>query len=812
MDQCPFCGTRLLANTTFCSNCGRTFDQSAAQATHLTDAPTLHLEGEPDETVNTTPPPVEKTSIPGRITLLPLGNDAESAPPENDEEDEEEKRRKAALAGLGAPLLGELINQPAQAQTPVLQGTPQASNVPIMHGTPQGAAGSPTLPAPGTGAPSAQSTLLKRLLPTRKPGHHKPPRHHRPPRHHHHHHHHRIHHFLHATHGGISNLVIMIGAATALILGGIFTLGATAFSPNLSLSGGSTIQSGGNLTIHGGHFIPNSNVELTLDNKPLYISGRVQPAEQASTQRQAGTTLNMLTSYTWLQPGRSNVISVRGDGTFLVTIYVDPSWVVGKHTIHASEAVTHRSASLSFTVAAPSVTVTETPTATPTPTPTPSPTPSPTPTPTPAPAPFQPPSQTPPPPALSCATPGTLNLGPVTAGSSRTVSGTVTLCTTGVGLLNWSSSHSSASWLRVNPGNGSIHAPSIAHVTVSASAAHLAAGTYTSTITFGGGVTQTVHVTFTVKAPVPGLLVSPTSLDEANSSQCSVNPEGQSSDCTVTVTNTSSAVSLNWSASGSANATIQPGSGTLAAGGSARVAISVPLSNCDGSAHTVATFKGPGNSASVTWTCAAPKLSVSPTSLDANNTDQCSYNTESQLSNCTVTVTNTSSVAGLNWSASGDVGATVSPQSGTLGPGSSARVAISVPLSNCIIDSLHVATFKGPANSVGVIWACPAPQLSVNTTSLNGNNTDQCSFNEGSQVFSCTVTLTNDSRFVDLAWSASGGAGATVSPQSSTLGPGSSISVTIVVPFSDCNGSTITVATFKGPANSIDVTFSGCGG
>ena len=46
----------------------------------------------------------------------------------------------------------------------------------------------------------------------------------------------------------------------------------------------------------------------------------------------------------------NNTVSVGVDGTFAVTITANPGWSIGKHTIKASEAPTHRSTSLDFTI------------------------------------------------------------------------------------------------------------------------------------------------------------------------------------------------------------------------------------------------------------------------------------------------------------------------------------------------------------------------------------------------------------------------------------------------------------------------------
>src|SRR5260370_19215587 len=92
MEQCPFCKASVSANATFCNNCGRTFDQSAAQATAASEASTLR----PPETTDSNS---EKTLVTGQNSdpATPLPGDPNTPSPEGQSvEDEAHRKRSAA--------------------------------------------------------------------------------------------------------------------------------------------------------------------------------------------------------------------------------------------------------------------------------------------------------------------------------------------------------------------------------------------------------------------------------------------------------------------------------------------------------------------------------------------------------------------------------------------------------------------------------------------------------------------------------------------------------------------------------------------
>ena len=391
----------------------------------------------------------------------------------NQEEEEEEKRRRAALLGMGIPLLGSLVveEMPNAGNVPMVEGTPQMGAVPTVQGRPNPPAGSteqglyssptvmsPQLPSsvPVTPSPATTVTL-------HQPHHPHPPN----PK----------------PHG--CSLVFIIVAITIpiLIILSFLGLGLTLFAPSLSLSGSTNVVQGGTFTLHGSHFIPGSSVTLTLDNTiPLYIVRNILPVQSTHVVNSSMQILTVDTQMAQQLAMLNNIVFVRGDGTFAVSITANPGWSIGKHTITASESLTHRSTSLDFTIYVAGTTPTSTGSASPTP----------------------PHTTTPTLPGLSCVNPSTLSLGPVIQGSNQAISAPITLCTSGTGTVNWKATwdQNAAPWLHLDTTTGQISAPGQAQVTVSALASNLAPGSYSVTLTFSSqpdNSTKSLQITFTVQ-------------------------------------------------------------------------------------------------------------------------------------------------------------------------------------------------------------------------------------------------------------------------------------------------------------------------
>jgi len=234
-------------------------------------------------------------------------------------EEEEERRRRAALLGMGVPLLGSpaVEGMPNAENVPMVEGTAQIGGVPTVQGTPYppaGSMGQGLYSSPTVMAPKLPSSIPVASLPdTTGTLHHI----------HHPHHPHPPHPSNPNPHG--CSLVFIIAAILipVLIILSFLGLGFTLFAPSLSLSGSTSVVQGGTFTLHGSHFIPGSSVTLTLDDAiPLYFSSRSFPI-----QSRANTSMKILNLDTQLAQRLTfsgNTISVGGDGTFVVTITVNP--------------------------------------------------------------------------------------------------------------------------------------------------------------------------------------------------------------------------------------------------------------------------------------------------------------------------------------------------------------------------------------------------------------------------------------------------------------------------------------------------------
>jgi hypothetical protein len=678
MFYCTFCGAEIPEDASFCGNCGQVPIPAPENQARMSSFRRVELQQVADNTGLPGNAPAPTTSPHWEYDQSKGKDDASTIPVVDDDE---ERRRRAAMAGMGLLLGADAI---PGSSVPTVQGTPQigvpsVSNPPMVQGgftgghMPPGWHASPTnyIPqAPGYTPPVPTGSLPTRTL------HHPPYPHPNP--------------IKPAPKGGCAPLLIIAILIPLVIIGSITTLGLTVFAPNLSLSGSSSVASGGTLALHGNHFLPGSSITLTLDNTtPLFVEAR--PAGiQTARARYTTVVLNM-TAAQLLQPAASNAINADGNGTFNVNITIDPGWSNGQHTIQASEAITHRGAQLTFTI------VSGTPA--PSPTGTPTVTPSTTVTATTG--------------ALNCVNPSSVTLGPVSDNYAQAVSTSVALCTTGTGSVNWTATWDSgkAPWLALDHSAGTISAPGQATIYVSASAARLAAGNYSATVTFSSqssNVTESLNVNFTVQT---GCITGSTKTLKFNA----ILHVSEAPPQTVSLSNCGAIGT--WSASakttdGASWLSTSPTGSTLSANTSLVVTVSASTLNSTLAAGiytgTVTFAIGSGTfSVNVTFNVQdAAKLSVSPTRLIGNN-PPCQYAPAVGYYICYVTLTNTSTTLSLSWTSSTNLlpGAIVKPASGTLGPGQQQpRVLITIPATDCSAGAS--ITFSGPANSVTLPWTC----------------------------------------------------------------------------------------------------------
>src|SRR6266700_2519029 len=687
MHTCEFCGSLILDYASFCGQCGRVPSRAMETRTMASDFHMPDVQNIDKVTIASVSGNFQPNSVYNQQSFI-------SNTPTTllSQEEEEERRRRAAILGMSVPLLGSLAveGMPNAGNVPMVQGTPQIGGVPTVQGTPYppaGSVGQGLYSSPTVMAPQLPSSIPVSPLPATTVTLHHP-----------HHPHHKAH--------GCS-LVFIIAAILipVLIILSFLGLGLTLFAPSLSLSGSTTVVQGGTFTLHGSHFIPGSSVTLTLDDTiPLYFSSRSLPVQSAHT---ANTAMQILTMDTQLAKRLAfsyNTVSVGGDGTFAVTITVNPGWPIGKHTIKASESPTHRSTSLDFTIYMAGTTPTTIGTASLTPSLTASPSPTTTLTPT----------ATATLPGLSCVNPSTLSLGPVIQGYNQPVSAQVTLCTSGTGTVNWTATwdQNAAPWLHLDQTSGQISASGQAQVTVSALASNLAPGSYSATLAFTSqpdNSTKSLQISFTVQGGCAS--GNPNTLSYSGVANVS-DPVAQ----TVTITNCGPAGA--WSAATQTNnggnwLFASPTSGTLNAGVSSNVTITATNLKAQLGAGTYTgnvTFKfGAGTfTVHVTLTVMpAPTLSATPTTIFANR--QCSLGQTGGNWLCSVSLTNNSNTLSLNWSATSSVNnITISPTSSTLRSGQTNSVNFSIPQSDCSTPGKGILTFTGPGNAVTVEWYCIA--------------------------------------------------------------------------------------------------------
>lgn len=705
MKCCENCKTELPEEARFCGNCGAIIGIPADGQTRISNAQRINPSGAQAPA---------GISLPGVAPVSPmpaftsgsqwhpymekqLQSDSDTpAVPYTDED--EERRRRAALLGMGLVAMGAF---PQGGSVPSVLGTPQVGSVPSVSGTPQ-APGSAmqggmqggtlqvaphappmSMPSPVSPTPHLPSNSSPTL--TLHP-HHPPsgsssgssgssPK-----------------------HGCAPTLIIAAIIIPLVIIASIIGLGLTLFAPSLSLSGSNSVTSGGTLHLHGSHFLPGGSIELTLDaTTPVFVVSPQFTHAMAFTDH-AHQAIHSLAQL-YVPSAGNNSINARSDGTFDATINIAPSWSSGQHTIVASEASTHRSASLSFTILGPFTT--------------PSPTLSPTVTGTVTPKTLTPtPSSTAPSSAsgLSCINPASLSLGPVSENYVPAMTSTVTLCASGSGVIRWQASQG-PSWLSLSTTSGQIDAPGEVQITVSASAAQLGPGNYTTTISFSSpssSATQTLKVSFMVQAGC--IKASPGSLSfmgVANVSDAAAQAVVLTN-CGATGTWTASAKTSdgsNWLYVNPANATLS--------GGATSSSVSVSTSNlkvklAPNTYTGSVTFAIGSGSFTVQVTLivqAAPNLSANTNSLTGSA--DCSSSNSTYL--CYVTLTNDSSNLSLTWTYSQKLipSLVAKPSSYTLAPGQSERVPLYISQNDC--SSAAQIIFTGPNNSVTVYWYCYPP-------------------------------------------------------------------------------------------------------
>ncbi|HZR43558.1 MAG TPA: hypothetical protein VFB12_25815, partial [Ktedonobacteraceae bacterium] len=451
--------------------------------------------------------------------------------------------------------------------------------------------------------------------------------------------------------------VVSVAVVVATVTAVLFVLylnktSSSAAPPPAVAINGSAIP-GQAVIMRGSNFVAGSTVTVTLDNQSLGASN-------------GPTTMSMLQLLGQQTPLSGTPVKVSSDGTFSLTIHIDPNWSISStHTVRVYDQ------SGAFVLSKDIVVISDTT------------------------------------PRVADCTSSTsvkkVNIGPITEGQSQTVSAPFTLCTQGKGSVNWTSNwdQNQAPWLQIDHTSGQAQAPQMQQLTLSAFSVNLNAGTYTTTVTFSGGNAEvSLEVTLVVQAKPTPTLQPPTPTPvplpciKANTQALTfASQEGQGDPAAQNVTITNCGPTGNWSAT----TTTQSGgnwlsssatTGSLGAGAAQNVAIKVSNANM-----VAGTYKGIVTlsigtqtvTVNVTLNVSVKPICVQPATgtLSFNSAHGATPGAQSLALNNPCGAGNWSATADANW-------ITINPANGSIAAKGSANVSIGTT-----IDTLGAGSHTG---------------------------------------------------------------------------------------------------------------------
>src|SRR5579872_3142088 len=307
MYHCTYCGAEIPADASFCGNCGRTPTSPPDGQTRISNFRRVELEQVPGSATTQGNQPALAASQ--HWEYDPQSNDEGSTLPLSNDE-EEDRRRRAAMLGMGLLMGADAL---PGGGVPMVQGTPQVGSVPSVSNAPSmpGNAATGHMQPAWNSSPTNYMPQAPGYTPSMPTGNfpthtwNQPPQqpqpHPQPPKP--------------TPKGGCAPLLIIAILIPFILIGSIVTLGVTVFAPNLSLSGGSSVASGGTLALHGAHYLPGSSITLTLDNTiPLFVEAR--PASIDTANALNTTRALRMTAAQLFQPTGTNTLNADGNGTF----------------------------------------------------------------------------------------------------------------------------------------------------------------------------------------------------------------------------------------------------------------------------------------------------------------------------------------------------------------------------------------------------------------------------------------------------------------------------------------------------------------
>jgi hypothetical protein len=490
MRHCAFCATELPKQAQFCGYCGRLSAVSGEQSHKRAVPPSIWSSQDGPTIISNTALPTminEQTVIHSQQearTLLTPPNNAVWTPPvpqRSSEEEEQDRMRRAMVWGV--PLSGAEVQGPSGA--PGVQGTPQVNSAPSRSGTPQ------LQRATYQKTQSAYQGKRAQVRGASSAG-------------------------ARAAKGAVTQWVIVV--VTAIIVLTSAGVGvALAMSPSLSLSSGlsgkHTIMPGQYLSLHGSGFLPGGHVTLKRDNGQL-----VQIAAQnIADEKVASVNTTALFAFSRATAG-ANSVNVNAAGTFEASVLVGNDWSGGIHTIHATEDMFSRSATMTVIVGDA-------------------------------------------PPALSVS-PAILDFGLVQKGTRTTLA--LAIGNTGGNPLAWTAESDGTKWLELQAASGGVlpgGAPQSLAITCDTTS--LALGTYSSLLhiqTDGGNAAIKVSVQVVAQKQAK-LAVSTAALDFQTMDQ------GQQATKIVSISNTGT-LKLDWQVTSDEDwVSLTPTSGSIQPGG-----------------------------------------------------------------------------------------------------------------------------------------------------------------------------------------------------------------------------------------------------
>jgi hypothetical protein len=148
-------------------------------------------------------------------------------------------------------------------------------------------------------------------------------------------------------------IIPLIAAIIVLSVSGIFLVIANQ-PPTIAVIGNSAVTVGKTLHVHGSGFLPNGSVVLKLEDGEVLSpnNGVAQTENNTAIGASSGNGL-MLAAGQLIQQSQGTTnpaITVNGAGTFDTIITISNNWDLGQHSIHATEDLGARSATLQFTI------------------------------------------------------------------------------------------------------------------------------------------------------------------------------------------------------------------------------------------------------------------------------------------------------------------------------------------------------------------------------------------------------------------------------------------------------------------------------